>query len=194
MRIAVGHALASKPDRPLLLVVGGSLGAARLNEVVRTSLDALLEDYAVVHVCGPGKLDETLAAKPGYVQREFVSDDWGDIIAAADLVVSRAGANALCEWLALGKPHLLVPLPRSASRGDQMENAAHAEAQGWSLVLPEHKLDAATLISGVAELASRSGELRQRLQAFNARDSVALIVDELMRAAHGIRRQMRCTE
>ena len=170
-------------DRSMLLVVGGSLGAARLNDVVRASLDALLEDYAVVHICGAGKLDESLADRRGYVQREFVSDGWGDIIAAADLVVSRAGANALYEWLVLGKPHLLVPLPRSASRGDQIENAAHAQAKGWSLVLSEHKLDAATLISGVAELASRSGEIRQRLQAFNARDSVALIVDELVRAA-----------
>ena len=171
------------PDRPLLLVVGGSLGAARLNEVVRASLDTLLEDYVVVHICGPGKLDEALADRRGYVQREFVSDGWGDLIAAADLVVSRAGANALYEWLALRKPHLLVPLPRSASRGDQIENAAYAEAKGWSLVLSEHRLDAATLTSGVAELASRSGEIRERLQAFNARDSVALIVDELVRAA-----------
>ena len=171
------------PDRQMLLVVGGSLGAVRLNEVVRAALGALLEDYDVVHICGPGKLDETLSDERGYVQREFVSDDWGDIIAAADLVVSRAGANALYEWLALGKPHLLVPLPRSVSRGDQIENAAHAEAKGWSLVLPEHKLDPASLITGVAELASRSGEIRQRLQAVDARDSVALIVDELVRAA-----------
>lgn len=170
-------------SRSILLVVGGSLGAARLNEVVRDALDGLLEHYAVVHVCGPGKLDETLVHRRGYVQREFVADGWGDLIAAADLVVSRAGANALYEWLALGKPHLLVPLPMSASRGDQIENAAYAEAEGWSLVLPEHKLDAATLTSGVAELASRSGDIRQRLQAFNARDSVALIVDELVRAA-----------
>ena len=170
-------------DRPVLLVVGGSLGAARLNETVRAGLDALLSDYVVVHVCGVGKLDAGLADKPGYVQREFVSDDWGDIIAAADLVVSRAGANALVEWLALGKPHLLVPLPQSASRGDQIENAAYAESKGWSLVIPEHELDRETLTAGVARLAALSGELRQRLRAFRARDSVALIVDELSRAA-----------
>ncbi len=169
-------------DRPVLLVVGGSLGAAKLNETVRAALEELLEHHAVVHICGAGKLEPGLN-KPGYVQREYVDDGWGDIIAAADLVVSRAGANALCEWLALSKPHLLVPLPRTASRGDQIENAAFAERQGWSLVLPEHELSATTLISAIARLAARSGDIRRRLQAFDARASVDLIVDELVRAA-----------
>ena len=169
--------------RPVLLVVGGSLGAARLNEVVRDSLDQLLPDYAVVHVCGAGKIDPALTDLPGYIQREYVSDDWGDIIAAADLVISRAGANALYEWLALGKPHLLVPLPLTASRGDQIENAAYAEARGWSAVLPERDLNSVTLIDGAAKLAALSSEYQSRLQAFRTRDSVALIVEELARVA-----------
>ena len=169
--------------RPVLLVVGGSLGAARLNEVVRDSLDQLLPEYAVVHVCGVGKIDAALADLPGYIQREYVSDDWGDIIAAADLVISRAGANALYEWLALGKPHLLVPLPLTASRGDQIENAAYAEARGWSAVLPEHDLNSVTLIDAAAKLAALSSEYQSRLQAFRTRDSVALIVEELARVA-----------
>jgi len=170
-------------ERPVLLVVGGSLGAARLNEVVRSALHELLATHVVVHVCGAGKLDASLSATPGYIQREYVDDGWGDVIAAADLVVSRAGANALYEWLALAKPHLLVPLPRAASRGDQVENAAFAQSRGWSLVLPERKLDPTTLTSSIADLANLSGELRRRLQAFNARDSVRLIVDELLRVA-----------
>ena len=176
-RLAVGD------DKPLLLIVGGSLGAARLNEVVRDALPALLETYVVVHVCGPGKLDSGHTDIPGYTQLEYVDAGWGDIIAAADLVVSRAGAGALYEWLALGKPHLLVPLSKEASRGDQIENAAFAQAQGWSLVIEEPALDAVTLCDGVAMLAAEASRIRERLAAFQARDSLRLIIHELERAA-----------
>ena len=169
-------------DRSILLVVGGSLGAAKLNEAVRAALERLLVDYHVIHVCGEGKLDTSLGTLAGYTQREYVSDDWGDMIAAADLVVSRAGANALHEWLILGKPHLLVPLPRTASRGDQIENAAYAQSQGWSMVLSEDVLNSETLVAGVAKLAALSGEFRQRMQAFRRHDSTSLIVEELSKA------------
>lgn len=169
-------------DRPLLLVVGGSLGAERINEVVRGCLPRLLADYAVAHVCGAGKLDAAWADEPGYVQLEYVADGWGDIIAAADLVVSRAGANALYEWLVLGKPHLLVPLPETASRGDQVDNAAYAEGCGYSLVMPEHELNSETLVAAVAKLAALAPAIRERLAGFQARDSTALIVAELERA------------
>ena len=170
-------------DKPLLLVVGGSLGATRLNEVVREALDGLLAHYMVVHVCGPGKVDAARADTPGYTQLEYVDAGWGDIIAAAQLVVSRAGAGALYEWCALGKPHLLVPLPRTASRGDQIENAAFAKARGWSLVLAEEALTPVTLLDSVATLAAEAPRIRERLTTFQARDSVALIIRELERAA-----------
>lgn len=169
--------------KPVLLVVGGSLGATALNAVVRSALEQLLARWRVVHVCGPGKLDAGLAETPGYMQHEYVGAQWGDIIAAADLVVSRAGANALCEWLALGKPNLLVPLPTSASRGDQVENAAFAERNGWSLVIPEHELNSKTLAEGVARLADLAPDFARRLETFRTRDSVAIIVGELERAA-----------
>lgn len=168
--------------KPLLLVVGGSLGAQRLNEVVRAALGALLARYAVVHVCGAGKIDPGADA-PGYIQLEYVDAGWGDIIAAADLVVSRAGAGALYEWLALGKPNLLVPLPTRASRGDQIANAKFAAAQGWSLVIAEESLDAAKLVAGLAELQAEAPLIRQRLAAFPPRDSVGLVIGELERAA-----------
>ncbi len=170
-------------QRPVLLVVGGSLGAAKLNEVVRAALDELLESYAVVHVCGAGKLDATLVRRRDYVQREYIDDGWGDVVAAAELVVSRAGANALGEWLALAKPHLLVPLPKTASRGDQIENAAYAQRKGWSLVIAEHELNSHTLVAGIAKLAALSSDIRRRLLASGVRDGTALIVGELERAA-----------
>lgn len=171
------------PPRKILLIVGGSLGAAKLNEVVRSALDALLQNWIVVHVCGPGRLEPELAQTPGYLQHEYIDDGWGDVIAAADMVVSRAGANALYEWLALAKPHLLVPLPRTASRGDQIENAAFAASKGWSAVIPEQELDAASLLAGVAQLAEQSAARRKHLATFRERDSTALILAELERAA-----------
>ena len=179
-RLGIDEAL--RGGRRVLLVVGGSLGASALNEAVTAALDDLLRSCVVVHVRGAGKLDEALANKAGYIQREYVDDGWGDIIAAADLVVSRAGANALCEWLTLGKPHLLVPLPKSASRGDQLENAAFAAAQGWSLVIEEHELNSTTLVAAVAKLDDLSRTIRQRLKTFAARDSTRLIIAELERA------------
>ena len=177
------EALGVAGDKPLLLVVGGSLGATRLNEVVREAIDGLLAHYKVVHVCGPGKVDAALADTPGYTQLEYVDAGWGDIIAAAQLVVSRAGAGALYEWCALGKPHLLVPLPKTASRGDQIENAAFAKARGWSLVLAEEALTPVTLLDSVATLVAEAPRIRERLTTFQARDSVALIIRELERAA-----------
>lgn len=177
------EALGVTGDKPLLLVVGGSLGATRLNEVVREALDGLLAHYTVTHVCGPSKVDAALADTPGYTQLEYVDAGWGDIIAAAQLVVSRAGAGALYEWCALGKPHLLVPLPKTASRGDQIENAAFAKARGWSLVLAEEALTPVTLLDSVATLAAEAPRIRERLTTFQARDSVALIIRELERAA-----------
>ena len=169
--------------KPLLLVVGGSLGAERLNDVVRAALDALLARYAVVHVCGAGKIDPERAGMPGYTQFEYVDAGWGDIIAAADLVVSRAGAGALYEWLALGKPNLLVPLPKRASRGDQIDNAKFAAEQGWSLVIAEEALDAGKLVAGLVRLQAEASLFRKRLAAFQPRDSVGLVIGELERAA-----------
>ena len=188
--------LGIEPLRPILLVVGGSLGAEKLNAAVRAALPELLARYAVAHVCGAGKRDARLAATPGYVQLEYVAEGWGDVIAAADLVLSRAGANALYEWLALRKPHLLVPLPKTASRGDQIDNAAYAEQRGFSLVIPEHELNSTTLVAGVDKLAALAPDMRRRLADFQTRDSTALIVAELERAAgkQPSGTQARCTE
>lgn len=174
-------------DRPVMLVVGGSLGAVALNAVVREGLDELLARYTVVHVCGPGRVDEALRGRAGYIQREYIDDGWGDAIAASDFVVSRAGANALHEWLALGKPHLLVPLPRSVSRGDQVENAEYARRRGLSLVVAQEELTPAALLEGAARLAGSLPQWRRKLAGFAARDSVALIVAELERAAGSAR-------
>jgi len=138
--------------RPCLLVIGGSQGARAINNCIRESLPQLLKDFQIIHLCGKGNLDETLINTPGYKQFEYVKDDLKHLFAAADIVVSRAGANAICEILALKKPNLLIPLPSVGSRGDQLQNAASFEAQGFSMVLPEEELTTLTLLSSVQEL------------------------------------------
>ena len=123
------------PDKPVLMVMGGSLGAAAVNQAVREALPELLKDWQVVHLCGKGKLDESLRNLKGYVQYEYIQKELPDLFALCDIVISRAGANAICELLALRKPTLLIPLPAKSSRGDQILNARSFERQGFSMAL-----------------------------------------------------------
>ena len=169
-------------DSRVLVVVGGSLGAVAINTVVRESLARLCESYFVVHVCGAHQIDTTYD-RPGYVQYEYVSEEWGDVLAAADLVISRSGANALYELLALKKVNILIPLSRRASRGDQIENATMAERRGWSFVVPEESLSQESLLNAVEFVDRDRGYWINNLQSFEVRDSVTLIYEELARVA-----------
>ena len=125
-------------DVPVIMVTGGSLGAANVNKLVREALPLLLPNFDVIHLCGKGKADETIKDE-GYRQFEYVGDEMPDVFAAADIVISRAGANAISEISALAKPNILIPLTLSQSRGDQILNAASFEKQGFSYVLEEEK-------------------------------------------------------
>lgn len=124
-------------DKPVIMVVGGSLGAASVNAMIRKILPRLTEKFNVLHLCGKGKLDESLVGTHGYFQMEYAKDEMKDLFALSEIVVSRAGANAICELLALHKPNILIPLPASASRGDQILNAQSFSKQGFSVVLDE---------------------------------------------------------
>jgi UDP-N-acetylglucosamine--N-acetylmuramyl-(pentapeptide) pyrophosphoryl-undecaprenol N-acetylglucosamine transferase len=173
------RALEVANDDRILLITGGSLGADVLNEVVYQALSRLTAEYVVVHVCGPGKT--TAVENPRYRQFEYVGEGWGDILAAADLVVSRAGANTLYELLALGKPNLLVPLSHHASRGDQVENATYAGGLGYSQVLDEDALSSESLVAQIKALDGELFQARERLALFVVPDSVGLICSELER-------------
>lgn len=130
---------------PVLLVMGGSIGSVYINNAIRDCLDDLLKKYQIIHLCGKGNLDTSLETKSGYAQFEYISDELPDLFAAADIVIARAGANSICELLALRKPNILIPLGLNASRGDQILNAASFEKQGFSVVLEEEKVTADTL-------------------------------------------------
>lgn len=139
-------------DKPVLLVIGGSLGSVAVNKAVRSILPRLLSHYQVIHICGKGNLEESMIGTEGYVQYEYVDAPLKHLFAAADLVISRAGANSICELLALRKPNLLIPLSASASRGDQILNANSFEKQGFSKVLEEESLSEDTLYHAVENL------------------------------------------
>ena len=166
-----------EPDnRPTLLVIGGSQGSAVINRALRQDLDLLLPDFRIVHLCGKGNLDETLEGKDGYVQLEYVSDELKDLFALSDLVLSRAGANSICELLALRKPNLLVPLSASSSRGDQILNAESYQRQGYSMVLQEELLTPQSLMDALKELYRD----RDRYIAAMSKSSQSTAIDMIM--------------
>ena len=121
-------------EKPILMVIGGSLGSVAVNQAVRGILPRLLETFQIIHICGKGNLDEGLIGTPGYVQYEYVDAPLKHLFAAADVVISRAGANSICELLALSKPNPLIPLPASARRSDQILTAPSFQNQGLSRV------------------------------------------------------------
>lgn len=138
--------------KPVLLIIGGSLGSVVVNEAVRSVLPELLKRFDVIHLCGKGKLDQTLTALNGYAQYEYISDELKDLFALSDIVISRAGANSICEFLALRKPSLLIPLSAAASRGDQILNARSFERQGYAAVLEEEELNGESLLKALQTL------------------------------------------
>lgn len=140
------------PDKPIILIIGGSLGSVKVNTAVRSILPHLLQQFQIIHICGKGNLDETLIGTDGYVQYEYVDAPLKHLFAAADLIISRAGANSICEILALRKPNLLIPLSAAASRGDQILNAKSFGKQGFSAVLEEENLTDDTLYQAVTQL------------------------------------------
>lgn len=162
--------------KPVIMVIGGSLGAAGINTLVREALPKLLDDFQIVHICGKEKIDNLLLSTDGYKQFEYVKEDLKDLFAIADIVISRAGANAICELLALRKPSLLIPLPARASRGDQILNAKSFEAQGFAMVADEDYLTAVTLTEKVHELYFTRQSYIESMQNSNQQDAIDKIV------------------
>ncbi len=164
-------------DKPTIMVTGGSLGAVAVNEAVRAILPDLLKTYQVVHLCGKGKVDESLQGLDGYVQYEYISDEMKDLFALADLVISRAGANAICELLALHKPNLLIPLTANASRGDQILNARSFEKQGYSVVLEEEEITNEVLLDTINKLYKNRETYIKTMENSPQQDAIDTIIN-----------------
>ena len=184
-----GDALAARKftgltdDKPVILVMGGSLGAAAVHEAVRKILPTLLKDFHVIHLCGKGKLDASLSGLSGYVQYEYINEELKDLFALADIVISRAGANSICELLALHKPNLLIPLSAAASRGDQILNARSFEKQGFSLVLEEEAISNEVLLQTIHRLYDERASFSEAMKASRQTDSIDTIVGLIEEAA-----------
>lgn len=163
--------------KPVIMVVGGSQGSAAINEAVRSALPQLLTDFQVVHLCGKDKMDNLLLTKEGYKQFEYVKAEMKDIFAMSDLVISRAGANAICELLSLQKPNILIPLPTTQSRGDQILNAKSFEAQGFSIVIEEDSLDCDMLTEKVRELYFNKSSYIDAMSKSTQHDPIGTIVN-----------------
>ncbi|MBW7458543.1 undecaprenyldiphospho-muramoylpentapeptide beta-N-acetylglucosaminyltransferase [Paenibacillus sepulcri] len=161
-----------RTNKPVMLVMGGSLGSRAINQAVRESLTELAQTFNIVHLCGKGQLDPSLQIRE-YRQYEYINQELADVLAMSDVVVSRAGANSIFEFLAIRKPMLLIPLTRNQSRGDQLLNAQSFHQSGFSKVLYEEQLSAETLTAGVKELFNERRLFIDRMNDYPERDALA---------------------
>ena len=166
-----------KSDKPVIMFIGGSLGAVAVNNAVRAILPELLKSYQIIHLCGKGKVDESLKGIEGYAQFEYIKEELKDLFALTDIVISRAGANAICELLALHKPNLLIPLSANASRGDQILNARSFERQGFSVVLEEEELTDDVLLSAINHLYENRESYVDTMKRSSQQNSIDTIID-----------------
>ena len=164
-------------DKPVILVMGGSLGSVNVNNHVRQALPELLKQYQVVHLCGKGNMDHSLDHTDGYRQYEYIKEELPDLFAMADLIISRAGANAICEISTLAIPNLLIPLSANASRGDQILNARSFEKQGYSEVIEEENLTKETLLAAVQKLHDNRDTYISAMKNSRHTDSIQMILD-----------------
>ncbi len=169
-------------NKPVILIMGGSQGSVKVNNSIRELLSKLLPKYDVIHLCGKGNLDESLKDKTGYVQFEYISEELPDLLAAADMVISRAGSNAICEFLALHKPMLLIPLGLNASRGDQILNAKSFKSQGFAEVLDEEKMTKGSLFDTINNVYNNRNTYIENMEKSQAADGIKSVM-EIIKAA-----------
>ena len=163
-------------QKPVLLIIGGSLGSKIVNNHIRNIIFELLKKFDVIHLCGKGNLDENLNNISGYVQYEYVGTQLKDCLALCDIVISRAGANSICELLALKKPNLLIPLSAAASRGDQILNANSFKNQGFSMVLNEENLTDELLLKSINTLYDERQGYIKTMEQSSMSDAVSKII------------------
>ena len=171
-------------NKPVLMIIGGSQGSAIVNDAMRGILPELLKTFQVIHLCGKDKVDHSLDHLEGYIQFEYIEKELADLFALADVCVSRAGANAICEILALRKPNLLIPLSANASRGDQILNAESFENQGFSEVLTEEQLAPSILIPRILKLYENRASYIAKMETSEQSDAISKIVRLIENAVH----------
>ncbi len=170
-------------EKPVLFIIGGSSGSKFINDTVRSLLPELLKTFQIIHMCGKGNLEESLNKTTGYKQFEYIGSGLNDIFALADLVISRAGANSICELLALHKPNILIPLSANASRGDQLLNAHSFEKQGYSVVIEEEIITPDKFLNMILETyknRDRYIKAMQKSNTINSIDKIVSLIEETL--------------
>ncbi|WP_102027893.1 undecaprenyldiphospho-muramoylpentapeptide beta-N-acetylglucosaminyltransferase [Salirhabdus sp. Marseille-P4669] len=165
-------------SKPVIMVMGGSSGSKKLNDIVRDTLEHTLKDFQIIHITGKGNVDESIE-KFGYVQFEYVQDELKDLLAATDMVVSRAGSNSIYEFLALQKPMLLIPLSKQASRGDQILNANSFQKQGFAHVLEEENLSKASFMKELSEIWANHMDIKTKMRTYKSEETKDEVVKML---------------
>jgi UDP-N-acetylglucosamine--N-acetylmuramyl-(pentapeptide) pyrophosphoryl-undecaprenol N-acetylglucosamine transferase len=179
---ALGFCGFTEKEKPVILIIGGSSGSRAINNAVRELLPTLLKTYNIIHLCGNGNLDDTLTQTAGYLQLEYAGKELADLFALADLVISRAGANAICELLALRKLNILIPLSAAASRGDQILNANSFQAQGFSYVLEEEKLSSETLLQSISSVFENKASYIKAMENSSSQNAIETILGLILEA------------
>jgi UDP-N-acetylglucosamine--N-acetylmuramyl-(pentapeptide) pyrophosphoryl-undecaprenol N-acetylglucosamine transferase len=162
------------PEKKIILVFGGSLGAEIINKIIRELLPNILEKFQIVHITGKNKIDPTLQYS-GYKQFEYLHEEFPHVLAASDLVISRSGANSIYELIALRKPNILLPLARTASRGDQITNAKYCVNKGFSEMILEEQLTANVLLEKIALIEKQSDVMIAAMKQFEILPTVEII-------------------
>ncbi|HFV7263824.1 undecaprenyldiphospho-muramoylpentapeptide beta-N-acetylglucosaminyltransferase [Staphylococcus aureus] len=169
-------------NKKVLLVMGGSLGSKKLNSIIRENLDALLQQYQVIHLTGKG-LKDAQVKKSGYIQYEFVKEDLTDLLAITDTVISRAGSNAIYEFLTLRIPMLLVPLGLDQSRGDQIDNANLFADKGYAKTIDEEQLTAQILLQELNEMEQERTRIINNMKSYEQSYTKEALFDKMIKDA-----------
>jgi len=179
--------LGFKEDLPFVMVVGGSLGAQSINNTIYKIVDNYDLPFNLVHQCGRGNLNNTFIKIKKYRQYEFLGKEIGDVMAVSTLIISRAGAGALYEISYLGKPSILIPLSKTASRGEQVDNAKFFEENGASIVILNDDLNEKILFKTVCNLLENKNTLVEmgkkafRLLNHNAEEKIVDIIEDILK-------------
>lgn len=172
-------------DKPVLLIMGGSQGAQWINNMVRESLETLLLNFNIVHMCGKGKVDSSIGME-GYMQFEYIGEELPHILNMASVVVSRAGSTAISELLFLKKPMLLIPLTNSSSRGDQVLNAEYFSRQGYAEVILQDKVSMNVFIHAVNKLYANKERYIQNMTGYTKTNDEGIhqLIDIILSLIH----------
>jgi UDP-N-acetylglucosamine--N-acetylmuramyl-(pentapeptide) pyrophosphoryl-undecaprenol N-acetylglucosamine transferase len=151
-------------SKKMILVLGGSQGSAGINSLIEVIIEDLVKKYFLVHQVGRKNTLPPYSG-PYYHTVPFLGDELPHILAASDLVISRAGANTLWELAVTATPSILIPLGITGSRGDQLRNAAIFEQAGASIVLKEETLTGQILLETILNLLDNKATLHNMSEA-----------------------------